>query len=81
MPVVQVEGKTEDDWVFSGIGSPQNDDDKHLYMYYGDVFFMYDVTNMITFIPHHHNTKLRTKEWVAIYTGIYTLSKTLDICN
>lgn len=66
---VQVEGKAEDGWVFSEIGSAQIDDDKDIYS--GGVVFMYDVTNVIKFIPHPHNTKLRKKEWVAIYTGIY----------
>lgn len=66
---VQVEGKAKDGWVFSEIGSAQIDDDKDIYS--GGVVFMYDVTNVIKFIPHPHNTKLRKKEWVAIYTGIY----------
>lgn len=59
----------KDGWVFSGIGSAQIDDDKDIYS--GGVVFMYDFTNVIMFIPHPHNTKSRTKEWVAIYRGIY----------
>lgn len=66
---VQVEGKAEDGWVFSGIGSAQIDDDKDIYS--RGVVFMYDLPNVIMFIPHPHNTKSRTKEWVAIYRGIY----------
>lgn len=66
---VQVEGKAEDGWVFSEIGSAQIDDDKDIYS--GGVVFMYDFTNVIMFIPHPHNTTSRTKEWVAIYRGIY----------
>lgn len=54
---VQVEGKAEYGWVFSGIAqcSAQTDDDKDIYS--GGMVFMYDVTNVIMFIPHHHNTK------------------------
>lgn len=68
---VQVEGKAEYGWVFLGIAqfSAQTDDDKDIYS--GGMIFMYDVTNVIMFIPHPHNTKSRTKEWVAIYRGIY----------
>lgn len=66
---VHVEGKAEDGWVFSGIGSAQIDDDKDIYS--GGVVFMYDFTNVIMFIPHPQNTKSRTKEWEAIYRGIY----------
>lgn len=43
------------------------DDDNDIYC--GGVVFMYDVTNIMTFVLHHHNTRSRTKEWVAIYTG------------
>lgn len=66
---VQVEGKAEDGWVFSGIGSAQIDDDKDIYS--RGMVFMYDVTNVIMFIPHPHNTKSRTKEWVCLYFVIF----------
>lgn len=42
---VKVEGKAEDGWVFSEIGSAQIDDDKDIYS--GGVVFMYDVTKVM----------------------------------
>jgi hypothetical protein len=65
--LVQVEAKTEDGWMFPGLGSAQGDDDHG--DKYGGVVFIFNSTCIKVFVPSQGNN-LRSA-WNAVFLGLY----------